>query len=390
MQPFKVLYASFDGGDNTAFIPMAVTNEDENKWLCCFPEATSDEGEGLIDVKTQLGHIEKVTFGVEDFSEVSPKSGVRMGSIMFEYHIRNQSSSRSATKDYLPSYRLINACPADLLAATELEKEDRQSETSDGGEEKTFEDLSRENEEMRKECKRYREEAVDLLNELNEKEVEVQAAAADRKRLLEEHDADRQRILERARRDVKAELEEARQAAERERVRAEQLEEMLKDLQQQQQPAEEQFVLKRGKEESPAEESGQREYMKAHTNAMNALAERMLNPTKTSETSDIRPEKIERFTELGAPTGKPLQDMYRTDRWELNIKRDMREGFPNDVDSMFQVIDTEVGGSHKQLVAAIHSKTRPHELVEMKRQNADHGEEDKCRTHRVRRLLRWS
>ena len=149
MQPFKVLYASFDGGDNTAFIPMAVTNEDENKWLCCFPEATSDEGEGLIDVKTQLGHIEKVTFGVEDFSEVSPKSGVRMGSIMFEYHIRNQSSSRSATKDYLPSYRLINACPADLLAETELEKEERQSEASEGGDDKTSEEMRREFEEYR-------------------------------------------------------------------------------------------------------------------------------------------------------------------------------------------------------------------------------------------------
>ena len=52
MQPFKVLYANFDGGDNTAFIPMAKTRDDENTWLCCFPEATSDEGEGLIDVKT--------------------------------------------------------------------------------------------------------------------------------------------------------------------------------------------------------------------------------------------------------------------------------------------------------------------------------------------------
>ena len=149
MQPFKVLYASFDGGDNTAFIPMAKTREGENLWLCCFPEATSDEGEGLIDVKTHLGHIEKVTFGVEDFSEVSPKSGVRMGSIMFEYHIRNQSSSRSATKDYLPSYRLINACPADLLAETELEKEERQSEASEGGDDKTSEEMRREFEEYR-------------------------------------------------------------------------------------------------------------------------------------------------------------------------------------------------------------------------------------------------
>ena len=42
MQAFKVYYASFDG--KTAFIPMAVTTESENKWLCCFPEADSDEG----------------------------------------------------------------------------------------------------------------------------------------------------------------------------------------------------------------------------------------------------------------------------------------------------------------------------------------------------------
>ena len=228
MQSFKVLYASFDGGDNTAFIPMAVTNEDENKWLCCFPEATSDEGEGLIDVKTQLGHIEKVTFGVEDFSEVSPKSGVRMGSIMFEYHIRNQSSSRSATKDYLPSYRLINACPSDLLAETNLEKEERESVASESGIEKTREDLIREIEAMRGEFEEFRAAAEQMLKE---KEAEIKqllekasAAAADRKRLLEEHDADRQRILERARRDVEAELEDAKQVAERERVRAEQLE----------------------------------------------------------------------------------------------------------------------------------------------------------------------
>ena len=148
---------------------------------------------------------------------------------------------------------------------------------------------------------------------LKEKDDQLQAAAADRQRLLEEHDADRQRILERARRDVEAELEDAKQVAERERVRAEQLEEMLKDLQQQE-PGKEEFVLKKEKGESPFEESGQREYLKAHTHAMNAIAEKIISAPKPSETSDIRTEKIERFTDLGAPTGKLLHDMYRTDR----------------------------------------------------------------------------
>ena len=113
MEPFKARYASFDGGDNTAFIPMAVTKDDppgkappsrgrsvfkkkkddSNKYLCCFPEEYSDEGQSLIKVKTHLGHIEKVTFGVEDFSEVSGKGIPRMGSIMFEYHIHSQNSN---------------------------------------------------------------------------------------------------------------------------------------------------------------------------------------------------------------------------------------------------------------------------------------------------------
>ena len=44
MECFKVYYASFDGGDNTAFIPMAVAKDDPNTFLCCFPEADSDEG----------------------------------------------------------------------------------------------------------------------------------------------------------------------------------------------------------------------------------------------------------------------------------------------------------------------------------------------------------
>ena len=196
MQPFKVLYASFDGGDNTAFIPMAKTRDDENTWLCCFPEATSDEGEGLIDVKTQLGYIEKVTFGVEDFSEVSPKTSVRMGSIMFEFHLRNQAGLRSAPKDYLPSYRIINACPSNLLAETDLEKEERESVASESGIEKTREDLIREIEEMRKEFDEYRAASEQMLKE---RDAEMQTAAADRRRLLEEHDEDRQRILEKAR-----------------------------------------------------------------------------------------------------------------------------------------------------------------------------------------------
>ena len=196
MECFKVYYASFDGGDNTAFIPMAVTKDDPNKYLCCFPEADSDEGEGLIDVKTHLGEIENVTYGMEDFSEVNPKTGVRMGSIMFEYHIRNQASSRSSAKDFLPSYRLINACPADLLAATELEKEDRQSEASDGGKDKTYEDLVSENEEMRKEFDEYRAASEQMLKE---RDAEMETTATDRRRLLEEHDEDRQRILEKAR-----------------------------------------------------------------------------------------------------------------------------------------------------------------------------------------------
>ena len=170
---------------------------------------------------------------------------------------------------------------------------------------------------MRGEFEEFRAAAEQMLKE---KEAEIKqllekasAAAADRKRLLEEHDADRQRILERARRDVEAELEDAKQVAERERVRAEQLEEMLKDLQQQE-PGKEEFVLKKEKGESPFEESGQREYLKAHTHAMNVIAEKIISAPKNSETSDIRTEKIEKFTELGAPTGKPLHDMYRTDR----------------------------------------------------------------------------
>ena len=61
-------------------------------------------------------------------------------------------------------------------------------------------------------------------------------------------------------------------------------------------PGKEEFVLKKEKGESPFEESGQREYLKAHTHAMNAIAEKIISAPKPSETSDIRTEKIEKFT----------------------------------------------------------------------------------------------
>ena len=137
VKPFEVGYASFPGeseegvvedGDNTAFIPMAVKKDDETQWLCCFPEADSDDPADLIEVESEKGRKENVTFGFETLGgEDAPKwtKGPRAGSIMFGY--------ASTPRDFLPQYRLVKACPRELLADTELEQVEASPERSSEG-----------------------------------------------------------------------------------------------------------------------------------------------------------------------------------------------------------------------------------------------------------------